>query len=320
MRTPRFWQQKNWLSNLLLPASFLYGLGAMLDRRLTPPQRAALPVLSIGNVTAGGAGKTPVTMALIPLLQSLGQQPHIISRGYGGSATAAHRVLPSDDWQQVGDEPLLLANAAPTWVATKRMNAACAAQAAGANMVVADDAHQHHAIAKDVSLLVIDGHYGIGNGRLLPAGPLREPFAAALARADAVVMIGEDRHGLSPKINKPIFTASLAPQGDTAWLNRAKLLAFAGLARPQKFYDTLISLGANIIGYQDFADHHPYTRSEIESLIAAAKIQGAILITTAKDAVKIPTDLRSQIRVLEVAIQWKNEAALRQWLAERLPH
>jgi tetraacyldisaccharide 4'-kinase len=318
MRTPHFWQQRNWCSNLLLPASFLYGLGAMLDRRLTLPQRAALPVISVGNATAGGAGKTPVTMALIPLLQSLGATPHIISRGYGGSATAAHRVTLGDDWQQVGDEPLLLAHAAPTWVAAKRIDAARAAQAAGASMVVADDAHQHHALAKDISLLVIDGNYGIGNGRLLPAGPLREPFDVALSRADAVVIIDEDRHGLRSTINKPLFIARLAPQGDATWLNNTAVFAFAGLARPQKFYDMLGVLGANIIGTHDFPDHHPYRRDEIEALVAAAKEKGATLITTTKDAVKIPADLRAQMRVLEVAIQWDDETALHQWLSERL--
>ena len=318
MRTPAFWQQRNWRSNLLLPAAWLYRLGAAIDRLVTIPQQASLPVISVGNTTAGGAGKTPVTIALARLLQSLGRHPHIISRGYGGSMNATHRVTPSDDWQQVGDEPLLLANAAPTWVAAYRIDAARAAQLAGASIVVADDAHQHHALHKDISLLVIDGHYGIGNGRLLPAGPLREPFAVACARADAVVMIGEDRHQLAKRINKPIFAATLAPQGDVAWLNGAAVFAFAGLARPQKFYDTLRTLGANIVGCQDFADHHPYTVDEITALMATAKAQRAALITTAKDAVKIPADLRAQVRVLPVAIQWENETALKTWLTDQL--
>lgn len=320
MRTPKFWRTKNLLSHILLPLSAIYGAGAWLDRRFTASKKAALPVISVGNATAGGAGKTPTALALQSLLSDLGFDAHFITRGYGrtGSSMQAHRVQLQDDWQQVGDEPLLLAQAAPTWVCAKRLAAAEAAQQAGADMVIADDALQHHALRKDLSFLVIDGQAGIGNGYLMPAGPLREPFAAALGRCDAVVLIGEDRHQLTPRINKPIFRAHIASHGDTTWVTN-KLFAFAGIAYPEKFYQSLRAHGTTQLTTKDFPDHHPYTRAQIETLLAQAEAMDAMLVTTAKDIVKIPADLRARIHVFHVALRWDDEAKLRQWLQEKLP-
>lgn len=318
MRTPQFWQHNDWRSTLLLPASALYWVGARISRYLATPQRAPLPVISVGNVTVGGAGKTPTVLALIPLLREMQHVPHIISRGYGGMPHTAHRVTASDDWRMVGDEPLLLAAAAPTWVGAQRPASAYAAHAAGATVVVADDALQHHRLHKDISLLVIDGAYGIGNGRLLPAGPLREPLSAAVARCDAVVMIGDDTQQLGARITKPIFRARVETTGDTSWLYDAAVIAFAGLARPQKFFDGLRVLGASLLSWHSFADHHAYARDEVEALLAQAKQHQAVLVTTAKDAVKLAPDLRAQVRVLDIALRWQDEAALRQWLGERL--
>ncbi len=317
MKTPRFWQQKNALSTALVPLSFLYGIGAVLDRALATPKHAKLPVISVGNVTAGGAGKTPATLAIIPLLRDLGHTPHILIRGYKGAALSAHRVQENDDWKTVGDEALLLAKAAPTWVGADRFAAAHAAAKSGATILVCDDALQHHALHKDVSLLVIDGAYGNGNGWLLPAGPLREPFSAALARVDAVVVIGEDVQNLTHNLSIPVFRATLQPAQDAAFIANKKWFAFAGIARPEKFYASLRALGANLVATRDFSDHHAYSEAGVKRLFAQAEKYGARLITTAKDAVKIPAAYRSNIQVLDVALVLEEPQKLSNFLTTK---
>ncbi|MFM9889081.1 MAG: tetraacyldisaccharide 4'-kinase [Rickettsiales bacterium] len=310
MKTPRFWSAPNVISTALLTASALYGLGNALDRRFTRAQRATLPVIAIGNVTAGGAGKTPTALALAALLQQHGLTPHFISRGYGGSARHARAVAATDDWRDVGDEALLLAACAPTWVAPKRLDAAALAVQHGASLAIADDALQHYALAPDVSLLVIDGPYGIGNGRLLPAGPLRERLDSALARCDAVVMIGPDSQRLSPRITKPIFRANLMPIIDPQMLREKRWLAFAGIGRPDKFYALLREAGATLAATRDFADHHPYSTADLDQLLAEAARLDASLITTAKDAVKIPAQYRAEVTILPVALHFEDADSL----------
>lgn len=318
MRTPRFWQRRGLLSTLLQPAAALYGIGARYDRTHTTPQRANLPVISIGNTTAGGAGKTPTAIAMAHLLREHGHTPHLITRGYGAAATATHRVVPGDHWQQVGDEALLLAEAAPTWIGRQRLASANAAQAAGASLAIADDALQHHALHKDLSLLVIDGAFGIGNGRLLPAGPLREPFADALHRADALLIIGDDAQNMAAKAQgKPVFHARLVATAPD--LANKRLLAFAGIARPEKFYTTLRGLGAELVATQDFPDHHPFAASELDALIAAAGKAQATPIATAKDGVKFPPPYRDQIAILPVRLQFDDPVAIQNWLQSALP-
>jgi tetraacyldisaccharide 4'-kinase len=318
MRTPRFWQSNNALSLLLTPASLLYRLGAWADRCFTKPQHACVPVISVGNVTAGGAGKTPTTLALIPLLQSLGYVPHILTRGYGGAALTAHRVEASDDWRMVGDEALLLARAAPTWAGRDRLASAHAAVAAGATVLVCDDALQHHRLHKDVSLLVVDGPFGFGNQRLLPAGPLREPLAVALARCHAALLIGKDTHHIAQRLPLPCFKATLKPSIDTAFLREGNWLAFAGIGRPEKFYDSVRSLGANLIATRDFADHHAYTAADSDALIQQAARSHAQLITTEKDYVKLPAAVQSQVGCLPIQLEMVDAALLTQFLAKAL--
>jgi tetraacyldisaccharide 4'-kinase len=318
MKTPRFWQSNNAISLLFTPASLLYRLGAWADRRFTKPQRAGVPVISVGNVTAGGAGKTPTTLALIPLLRELGYVPHILIRGYGGAALTAHAVQPSDDWRMVGDEALLLARVAPTWAGRDRLASAHAATAAGATVLVCDDGLQHHRLHKDVSLLVIDGPFGFGNQRLLPAGPLREPLAAALARCQAALIIGEDNHTLAAQLSLPCLEATLEPSMDTTLLREGNWLAFAGIGRPEKFYDTVRALGTNLAATHDFADHHAYTKADINTLMQQAARMNATLITTEKDYVKLPTNVQSQVHCLPVRLQLGDIQALKQLLAKAL--
>ncbi len=319
MKTPAFWQQKNIWSTLLSPASFFYGLGAALDRRFTRAHAASIPVISIGNITAGGAGKTPATMALVQLLRSMGHTPHILTRGYGAQKrSTAHRVMPADDWRDVGDEASLLARTAPTWVGRDRLISANAAAEAGASVALCDDAHQHYRLQKTISLLVIDGPYGMGNGQLIPAGPLREPFAAALTRADAVMMIGDDVQQLAQHITLPVFKARLAPAGNLDLLQQKKWVAFAGIGRPAKFFDMLRALGVTLIGTRAFADHHAYTMAEITALTREAEALGAHLITTEKDAVKLTHAPTDSVTTLPIALVFHTPDEVTNFLRAKL--
>jgi tetraacyldisaccharide 4'-kinase len=318
MHTPDFWQHDNFLSKLLAPAAWVYGLGAALDQRFTIPRHAPVPVISVGNVTAGGTGKTPTALALAAMLQAMGETPHIVTRGYGGRQKSPHRVQENDDWRHVGDEALLLAAAAPTWVSRDRFAAAHAAAKAGATLVICDDALQHHRLHKDISLLVVNAAYGLGNGRIMPAGPLRERWSVRLKnRIDAVVVIGD---GDVPALGslQPIYRAQLQVSGDANTLKTGRFLAFAGIAHPAKFFATLQTHGAMLAATRRFPDHHPYSREELLQLIDAAYKLQARPITTTKDAVKIPTDLRAQVDVLPVKLAFGDIATLQHYLCEKL--
>lgn len=321
MRTPQFWSTDGWRSDLLLPASLLYRAGNWLTRVMANPRPPAIPTIAIGNVTAGGAGKTPTALAVTALLRTLGFVPHCITRGYGGHSRqhASQRVREGDDWQETGDEALLLAALAPTWRDRDRLRAIATAATAGATIAVCDDGLQHYALQPTLSLLVIDGPAGLGNGRLLPAGPLREPLSAALACCTAALVIGEDRHGLLPRLSPqlPVFEAHLAPQ---ASLPAGPLVAFAGLGRPEKFFATLQAMGATLAATRLFPDHHHYRDAELAALQALAQRHQATLVTTAKDAVKLPPAFRASCAVLPVSLRLTQEAAFREFLRTRLPY
>jgi tetraacyldisaccharide 4'-kinase len=319
MKTPAFWQSDNLASRLLIPAAWLYRFGAWMDRRYCMPEHAPIPVISVGNVTAGGAGKTPTTCALAPLLTSLGFTPHLLTRGYRSHGTlTAHRITASDDWQRVGDEAILLSRIAPSWAGRSRLISARAAAEAGATVALCDDALQHYRLHKDISLLVIDGPYGIGNGRLLPAGPLREPFAAALARSHAVILIGDDAQLLTAVLPIPVFRAKLEAAADTAFLTRGIWLAFAGIGRPEKFFASLQEYGATLAATRCFPDHHPYSDAECAALMAEAGRLGARLITTEKDAVKLPPAMQAQVSILPIRLVFEDRMSVVAFLRARL--
>ena len=320
MRTPGFWRSNHLLSTLLLPASYLYAAGFTLERALTRPQRASVPVVSVGNITAGGAGKTPTAIALLPWLQAMGDTVHFVTRGYGGSIRGPHRVQAEDEAHRVGDEALLLARHAPTWVAASRIAGIAAAQQAGATLVVADDALQHHALRRDLSVLVVDLLTGFGNGRLLPAGPLRQTLASAQRERTLTVAIGtEDPHGLLPRLEAfgPVYRADWDVADDPARLRAQPWLAFAGIAYPQKFYATLRHHGAELAATRDFPDHYPYRADELAALAREAQAQNARLITTEKDAVRLPAAWRAEVAVLPVTLRFAAPealcASLRSW-------
>ena len=214
MRAPGFWQKDGLLPRLLAPASLCFAAGGWLRRRLASPQHVEAQVICVGNLVAGGAGKTPVAVAIGERLLARGATVHFLSRGYGGRERGPLRVEPDRHGAaDVGDEPLLLARTAPTWIARDRAAGAAAAVTAGAGVIVMDDGFQNHTLRKDLSLLVVDGGYGFGNKRVMPAGPLREPLASGLGRADAVVLIGTDQCGVEAMLppSLPLLRAVLAP-------------------------------------------------------------------------------------------------------------
>ena len=296
---------------MLQPFAWAYAGVGGLRRAWTRPWRAPVPVICVGNLVAGGAGKTPVAIALARRLQAKGRAVHLLSRGYGGSLAgpvAVDRLR--HDAGQVGDEALLLAAAAPAWIARDRPAGARAAIAAGAQCLLLDDGLQNPTLAKDLSLLVIDGAYGIGNGRVLPAGPLREPLATGLARADAVVLMGEDRVEVTARLaGKTVLRARLAPENAAAFADRA-VVAFAGIGRPAKFFALLDSIGAELVARHAFADHHPYRAAELQRLLAEAQAAHAVLVTTAKDAARLPAEWRAHVEVLAVNAEFADVAAL----------
>ncbi|WP_413207206.1 tetraacyldisaccharide 4'-kinase [Rhodospirillum sp. A1_3_36] len=304
MKTPDFWHTDAFPARLLEPVGLLYGLATR--RRLVKGGaglRLPVPVIRVGNLTAGGAGKTPVAMTVMDILRSRGVNAHFLSRGHGGRLAGPVRVDPATHGaEDVGDEPLLLAARAPCWIARDRAAGARAAVAAGAKALVMDDGHQNPALAVDLSLVVVDGGYGFGNRRLIPAGPLREPIAPGLRRAEAVVILGEDSADIArwiPK-GKPTLDAFLEPGPEAARLVGRKVVAFAGIGRPGKFFATLRQIGARVVAQHPFADHYPYAATDIQPILDEAYDLGALPVTTAKDAIRLPADQRPQVDVLGV--------------------
>lgn len=319
-RAPEIWARDGALVRLLAPLGWLYDFG--VGRRLASGKGldCGLPVICIGNLVLGGAGKTPTAMALAGLLRAKGRAPHILSKGYGGKAVAPTLVDPArHDAAAVGDEPLLLARAAPVWVGRNRAELALAAKAAGADCVLLDDGFQDPALAKTATLLVFDGGYGVGNGHVVPAGPLRETPERGLMRADACLVIGPDRTGLAAGVlaGRPYFAGQLVPAPAPGLMDRP-LFAFAGIGRPEKFFASLEEEGARLVGRRAFPDHHPFTEAELQALDQEAARQGAQLITTEKDAMRLSSVWRERVAVLPVALQFGDQGGIDRWLDEVL--
>ncbi len=280
---------------------------------MTSAWRAPIPVICVGNLTVGGAGKTPTALALGRRLAGWGLDLAFLTRGYGGRATGPLKVDPTrHDAGLVGDEPLLLAEVAPTWIARVRRRGAEAAIVEGADVIIMDDGLQNASLVKDLSFVIVDGPAGFGNGRVLPAGPLRESIDDGLARASAVILIGTDDHGLAPRLGRgrPLLTARLIPDATARTLAGRKVFAFAGIARPQKFYATLAALGADVVGTRDFADHHRYSEDDAMQLVEAANRASGAPVTTTKDAVRLPEAARAMVTVVGVELVFDDEAAL----------
>ncbi len=311
MQAPDFWNRKGHpLSLILAPLGWGYHLAGVIRRGLTTPWKTSVPVICIGNLTAGGTGKTPVALALAAKLQKKGLRPHFLTRGYGGSLEGPVEVDgDKHTCAEAGDEALLLAERAPTWISADRRKGAEAAALAGADLVIMDDGFQNPSLEKDLSLVVVDGEVGFGNQRMIPAGPLRETTLGGLKRADGLVLIGDDKQGLANRFS-PCIRASFAPTRKSKDLAGRKVFAFAGIGRPSKFYQTLEEAGCILVGRKDFPDHHPYSSAELDAVIKRAEELEALPLTTAKDAVRLPKPLKDKIAVLTISLQWENEAEL----------
>lgn len=297
---------------LLSPVAAIYA-GATARRMARPGWRAPIPVICCGSVTAGGAGKTTLAIDLGRRLAARGVAAHFLLRGYGGSVKGPVRVEPSKHGsEQVGDEALLLAALAPTWVSADRAEGAKCAVEAGAGAIVMDDGLQNPTLEKTLSLLTIDGSAGFGNGRVIPSGPLRESVAAGAGRCAAAVLIGQDDAGalaaLPPEL--PVLRAELASGPEMAELAGQNVFAFCGIANPRKFFTTLRLGGVVVAGSETFADHYPFDAGDMRALLAQAERLGAIPVTTRKDWVRIPAEFQTKVRVVSVALQWEDAAQI----------
>jgi len=310
MRPPKFWSQSDspW-AKALGPLSDVYSWAHERKWSKAHPAEAGIPVVCVGNLTLGGAGKTPVVRWLRKLARERGVEAHVLMRGHGGRLKGPARVDPDrHEAADVGDEALLHAKDGPVWVARDRAAGAAAAREAGARMIIMDDGFQNAGLAKDVSLLVIDAETGFGNGRVFPAGPMRERPGFGLARADAVVLMGSgDPPDAVTQSGLPVHRAKIVGAGVAP---ERPVLAFAGIGRPGKFFDSLHEAGARIIGRWSFADHHVFTLAELRKMRSEASRAGADLITTEKDHARLPREWRAQTYAWPVDLEVEQEAAL----------
>ncbi|MEM6384896.1 MAG: tetraacyldisaccharide 4'-kinase [Pseudomonadota bacterium] len=328
MRPPGFWQNPpdspGWIAQALSPLGLIYAAGT--KRRVTQAPRFTpkIPVVSVGNLNIGGTGKTPTVIALTEMLS--GHAVHIVSRGYGGDAPGPLRVDPtSHNAQLVGDEPLLLGAFAPTWISKDRAAGVALAEDAGAEIVLLDDGHQNPSVPKAMSLVVVDASLGFGNGQVLPAGPLREPVDAGLARADILVTIGEaDAQAVfdqrwANQISTPRLKARLELlETGMDWVGQ-KVLAFAGIGHPEKFFRTLRQTGADLLRTEALDDHQPLTDALMKRLEFEAAALGAQLVTTEKDAVRLPRSFQQKVLALPVRLRLERQADMTDRLAALFP-
>jgi len=330
MREPAFWHaSKSWKSHLLRPLGALYG--AIAAQRLRRKGfDAGVPVLCVGNYHVGGAGKTPTVLALAKILRGLGEIPVVLSRGYGGKRRGPLMVDPArHSAVEVGDEPLMLAAHLPIAVSRDRISGVALARSQRASVILMDDGFQNPSIAKDASVIVIDSDRGLGNGLVFPAGPLRAPLKPQLGCTDALVVVGEGAASQSVANDVAaqgglVLSSRLEPDtGSVAKLRGKRVLAFAGIGDPHRFFRTLRAAGIEVVRERVFADHHPFSESEIEDLIGEAKRDGLTLVTTEKDFARLRggseiPDFLHDIVPFKVTLEFADAAALRKFLSDRL--
>ncbi|WP_159592071.1 tetraacyldisaccharide 4'-kinase [Chelativorans xinjiangense] len=310
---PFWWEPPDWRAWALWPLSALYGAVAGARMANAPREKVPAAVLCVGNLTVGGQGKTPVAIALAKQAKRQGLKPGFLSRGHGGSLSQPHFVdAKADAARLVGDEPLLLARHAPTVVTPDRAAGARHLIEEGCDFIVMDDGFQSARIHMDYALIVVDAGRGIGNGHVIPGGPLRAPVIGQMRHADGIAVMGEGgaAEGVvraAARAGKPVFAASLKPRGGHGLVG-ARVLAFAGIGNPDKFYDTLQRAGAELAATRSFPDHYPFGEEEVAELAAQAMADGLQLVTTEKDLVRLNhgtkpvQDFAASVRPLPVEV------------------
>lgn len=330
MREPAFWYRPpSWVSRLLLPFGAIYG-AITAQRMARKGAVAGIPVFCVGNYHVGGAGKTPTTLALSHVLREMGEQPFVVSRGYGGRLEGPVGVDTNEHTaSDVGDEPLMMASQVPVVVSRDRAAGATLAREQGASVILLDDGFQNPSLMKDASFIVIDSGRGLGNGCVFPAGPLRAPLAPQIARTDALIVVGEGRaaDGLAQHLRaegKAVLHATIRPDPrSVAALSRQRVLAFAGIGDPARFFATLRKSGVDLVAERSFDDHHPYTRSDVEQLLTDAQARSLTLVTTEKDMARLRSDAGLATRVdnviaFTVSLEFDEGETFRRFVAERL--
>lgn len=322
MRQPEFWSKQSvgaFLAGLILtPLSWIFGATVAWRSRFSRPYRSRAKVVCVGNLTVGGTGKTPVASEFGHRLAERGARVAFLSRGYGGTVRGPAFVNSGDDATRVGEEPLLLSAVAPVIVARDRAAGAKLADKNGFDIIVMDDGYQNFSLAKDMSVIIVDAAIGFGNGRILPAGPLRESARRGLRRADAIILMGA---GSPPELVdavSPVIRGGIVATGNEDWAQK-RVVAFAGIGRPQKFFATLKSLGAQVLEAHSYADHFVYSRSEIDRLKMRAREVTATLVTTEKDFARIAPTERVGIECVRVRAMFEEPSAIDRLLDKVVP-
>lgn len=310
---PTWWYQvpPAWQARLLHPVAIAYGTASGYRMARPPLYRSRLPVICAGNFTAGGTGKTPLAIVLAEMVRELGHEPVFLSRGYGGSLAGPVMTLPSHLARETGDEPQLLARTAPVAIARNRVAGAklIETNAHPGTVIIMDDGWQNPALAKDFSAILVDVHRFFGNGFCLPAGPLRAPLERQMRQADAIILTGgaeaQEVDAAAGKLRAifrgPVLSASVAPSDETTWLVGRRVVAFAGIANPERFFGLLSKLGAEVVQRRIFPDHHAFSERDAQALLREAQEAGGALVTTAKDFVRLDTSRPQQARLRDLA-------------------
>ncbi len=322
LKAPKFWYKKNdtYLSNTLYPLSLLFRFGTKIRNIISRQRISKIPVICIGNIVVGGAGKTPVALKLGSMLKQNGYKPHFVSKGYGGIETNNTLIKEWHSAQSVGDESLLLSEVAPTWIGKDRNKSFMLAKENGADCIIMDDGFQNPTLQKDFSIIVINGEQGFGNKRVIPSGPLRESVARGISRANLIIVIGEIDENTRKKISNsvPLIHANFKISRDNKIYKNQKVTAFAGIAYPEKFYNSLNEQGAILVKKISYPDHHIFDENDMLNLAETANMTKSILVTTKKDFVRIPKSYRSLVSTLNGEIEFEDEKLLVEILSNLL--